>query len=416
MVDLRQPRSHRARPVRLSYVMITRDRRQRTLDTLRELHERTPNTVGDWDVWVVDNGSSDDTAGAVGRFADNVHTIRLNRNEGMSARNHALRRCGGEYVALIDDDSFPLGNAVTDAMAVMDRDAMTAGVVGRALLPDGRAEASAMPGVMIGCATVLRRAVLDEVGGFDPLFFRQAEEYDLSFRIWQHGRRLVRYEDLLFRHDKHSGGRSSALTVRMDLRNNAILADRYLPRPWRRIYRADWVQRYTAIARSQGLTRIAHQARAEAALRCWPQRWRQRTLSPALVEVLFDLDGQAMRIQDWAKREGVRRVVIADLSKNIHATWRGCREAGLDVAAIAENGPAFAGLNYRGVPVLPDDQALNRPFDGIVISNVNPAQAPSRWRGLLTRVDVPLLRLWEPRFLHGPPREQSDAAASPMVA
>ena len=45
----------------------------------------------------------------------------------------------------------------------------------------------------------LRASVLEQVGGFAPEFFRQAEEYDLSFRIWQAGlpRRAVRGRRLL---------------------------------------------------------------------------------------------------------------------------------------------------------------------------------------------------------------------------
>src|ERR1700712_2123511 len=75
------------------------------------------------------------------------------------------------------------------------------------------------------------------------IFFRLAEEYDMSFRIWNAGYRVERFEDIHFGHDKVPGGRCSALTRRMDLRNNMILIERYLPRSMRNAYRHDWLRR-----------------------------------------------------------------------------------------------------------------------------------------------------------------------------
>ena len=102
--------------------------------------------------------------------------------------------------------------------------------------------------MLLGGASVISKSVLDTVGGFSPEFFRQAEEYDLSFRILSSGFRIERFEDVEFFHEKVPGGRSSALTHRMDLRNNLILVERFLPRELRRAYRRDWIRRYSAFA------------------------------------------------------------------------------------------------------------------------------------------------------------------------
>jgi len=96
----------------------------------------------------------------------------------------------------------------------MTRHPKTAALVARVILPDGTAEAPAMPAVTIGGASIIRREALEKVGGFAPEFFRQAEEYDLSLRLWDAGYRIERFEDIHFGHDKVAGGRCSALTRR----------------------------------------------------------------------------------------------------------------------------------------------------------------------------------------------------------
>jgi len=386
--------------MRLSYVIVTWNRCDRLLDTLARLVDTTPLPRDAYEIIVADNASTDGTADEVRRAFPQVNVIQLNRNEGMAGRNHAIRAARGEYITLLDDDSYPLGDAVIRSMNYMDATPRTAAVVGRAMLPNGRPEASALPTVMIGCATTIRRDIFEQVGLFPREFFRQAEEYDLSFRIWEAGYAIERFEDVAFRHDKHVGGRSSELTLRMDLRNNAILAERYLAGELRKAYRADWLQRYHAIAASNGMAGVARKAALEA--RWWAMREAiggRRTLRPATVEMIFGLQEQLLKIDMWAAAHRVRRVVIADLSKNIYATWRACAELGIEVCAIADGSPAYQGLNYRGTRVMGDDVALARPIDGIVIANVNPAQLPGRYEALRQSARVPVLRLWDPRYL-----------------
>src|SRR5207302_7545551 len=126
----------------------------------------------------------------------------------------------------------------------------------------------------------------------------------------------ARFEDIIYRHDKVPTGRSAALSHRMDLRNNLILVERYLPARLRRIYREDFSQRYTAIARHAGCARAAARAKWEA------KAWRLReaaagrqTLSPHTIEDIFQLESQAESIAIWAKQHRARKVAIADFSK-----------------------------------------------------------------------------------------------------
>ncbi|QOV89432.1 glycosyltransferase family 2 protein [Humisphaera borealis] len=386
--------------MKLSYVIVTRNRCQALLRTLDLLERNTGLPRHSWEVIVIDNASDDDTVSRVARLADRVRLVRLDENEGIPARNRGLPLMKGKYVVFLDDDSYPMPGAIPAALQYLAKHTKTAGLVARVVLPDGTAEAPAFPAVTIGGATVLRSDIIRSVGGFAPEFFRQAEEYDLSFRLWAKGYKVERFEDIVFGHDKVPGGRSPALVHRMDLRNNLILVERYLPRPLRKIYRHEFIQRYAILATSEG-----HHDAANAALhdaRVWARREAKvgrKTLTDETVEKIFELGSQARAVSAWAKKHAIRTVAIADWSKNIYATWNACRAAGLQIVGVAENSPAFAGKTYRGAPVLRDDDAAYRMLDGVVLSTISPAKVGPRMEALVRRFAVPTLPLWQPRFL-----------------
>src|SRR3989442_842392 len=238
--------------MKLSYVIITRNRRDALLNTLAKLEQNTGLSRRSWETIVVDNASDDGSPEAVAKKFRSAKIILLSENEGMPARNHGFKKARGRYVCMLDDDSYPEEGAIAKSIGHLEHNPKSAGVVGRVVLPDGSFEGPALPCVLLGGASVVRKAVLDQTGGFSPEFFRQAEEYDLSFRILRLGYAIERFEDVVFRHDKVPGGRSSALVHRMDLRNNLILVERFLPKSLRRAYRHDWVRRYSALAPHDG--------------------------------------------------------------------------------------------------------------------------------------------------------------------
>lgn len=386
--------------MRLSYVLITYNRRDALLRTLERIEANTTTDRADYEIIVVDNRSSDGTAEALAQHYPHVAVLRSNENLGMPARNIALDAAGGDYIAILDDDSYPAPGSTERAMDYMDSCETVGAVTGRVELPDGRCEASAMPGVLIGCASIIRKAVIDQIGGFAPEFFRQAEEYDFSFRLAAAGWTVERFEDLVFHHDKHASGRSSAMTARMDLRNNLILVERFIPETWRRTYREDWSQRYWAIAKHSGHPNAGRRARFEAA--AWTVREAatgRQTLDDEVFENLFGIDRISRRIIDWAEQTGVNRVVLADLAKNMYPVVRGCRHAGLEIVAIADDAPAFNGLDYRDVTVVDTDTALAASPDAIVVANTSPARVVERADDLRTRFSGPVLTLWEPTFI-----------------
>ena len=93
--------------MKLSYVIVTYNRRDVLLSTLARLRTATPLARDRWETWVVDNASTDTTADAVALRHPEVQLIRNQRNEGMAGRNRAFAKARGEYVITLDDDSYP---------------------------------------------------------------------------------------------------------------------------------------------------------------------------------------------------------------------------------------------------------------------------------------------------------------------
>ena len=391
----------------ISYVIITHNRRDVLLASLVRLREATHLPIGQWEAIVVDNGSSDGTAQALAVTCPWVRFIELPTNTGTAARNRGAAIAQGQWLVFLDDDSRPRPGSIKAALEYVNDQSDVAILGGPVFLPDGRQDWGALPLVPPGCGLMVRRSVFLEVGGFRDDLFMAAEEYDLVFRIVQactkcqlghdgHEKWPVqRLKSLQFDHDKTPTGRDSARVMALDLRNNLLIAQRYLPRPIRRFFRDDWLRRYSALLRHAGFSDQIGPAVASARRLIAQERGRPTSLlSPANIELLFGLDDQTSRIAAWSRRHHVQRVIIADHCKTLWTTWQACIRCDLEVAAVADNHCAYRGLSYRNVPILPDQEARQWAIDAVVLSNINPAHVETRLAQLANRYDVPVLALW----------------------
>src|SRR5215207_6642971 len=107
--------------MKLSYVIITRNRRDALLQTLARLNENTRLSKRSWEAIVVDNASDDGSPEAVAKKFRSVRLVRLPENEGMPARNHGFKIARGRYVCMLDDDSYPTGDAIPMSLAHLER-------------------------------------------------------------------------------------------------------------------------------------------------------------------------------------------------------------------------------------------------------------------------------------------------------
>ncbi len=168
-------------------------------------------TFSDFELVVVDDGSTDGTAAAVERHAQEDDRIRLVRqsNRGLSAaRNVALQHSSGAYLAILDSDDAWMPSFLDSQIGILERrpdvDIITtnAWFVGGSRSgrtagpqpdprpdPDLRHLLEDETAVFVMC--VFRRRVYDAIGGFDEAF-RSNEDYDFWIRAAMAGFRFAR--------------------------------------------------------------------------------------------------------------------------------------------------------------------------------------------------------------------------------
>jgi GT2 family glycosyltransferase len=174
-------------------------------ETLRSvLAQDYPN----FEVWVVDDGSTDNTGAIVTAFAlkdDRVQLLQQANGGVAAARNFGIRRARGEYVALLDaDDLWEVGALRTWVRTFEQVTSRVAVVYGWSLdvdesnLPTGGFHAARIRGKVLGTllvhnflgnasSTMVRRSSLLEVGGYDSSLrdrrSQGCEDWDLYFKL-----------------------------------------------------------------------------------------------------------------------------------------------------------------------------------------------------------------------------------------
>ncbi len=176
------------------------------------LESVTAQTYQDYELIVVDDGSTDGTAAVVESYMRQDRRIHLIRqhNRGMAAaRNVALARARGTLCALLDSDDiwFPWYLAEQldvlarcPDVAVLSANAINLGgsLDGQPLLVLPRATgirslslaALVRAEDSMSIFSVFRREVVDAIGGFD-VTLRRSEDYDLWLRAAQAGFRIA---------------------------------------------------------------------------------------------------------------------------------------------------------------------------------------------------------------------------------
>jgi mycofactocin glycosyltransferase len=170
------------------------------LDSLLEL--RYPDDL--LELLVVDNGSRDGTAAVLRGYGGRIVRLDESTRGPAAARNAGLRAARGEVVAFTDADCRVDPDWLTAIVAPLaDWSTGIAGGTIRAMPPVGdverfgevihdhrRAIEVYEPPYAITMNWASRRAVLQELGGFDERF-RRGEDVDLSYRMIQAGYTLV---------------------------------------------------------------------------------------------------------------------------------------------------------------------------------------------------------------------------------
>jgi GT2 family glycosyltransferase len=299
-----------------------------------------------FEVVVVDNGSDDDSAEMVLKdYAENTRfrteLIRNSENRGFcAANNQGFLASDSEFVALLNNDAEAepawlekltsafherpdVGMAASKIL--VHEDPRRIDKAGHLIYPDGqnrgrgsgeldqgqydRVEEVLWPD---GCAAMYRRAMLDEIGGFDEDFFAYADDAELGLRARIAGWKCQYIPGAVVRHHRGAtlGVRSSR---RLELieRNRVLLAVKLFP--WSLLW---WNPLYYALRLGAGVwAAITGQGevgkypgvrgKISAALAMLKGDWQALWLIPRMLAKR----GEMARIRKLSPRE-VRKLIL----------------------------------------------------------------------------------------------------------
>lgn len=161
------------------------------------------------DVIVVDNASEDGSSEMVSDEFPEVELIRRETNCGVSGWNDGFERAQGDLLLVLDDDCYLPPDGLSRAIAAMsEHDAdLVSFAVGAADEPGYRFDQAYRTGLLTfwGCAALIRREVIEEIGGYDPEIFVWAHEVEFMLRFFDRGFRHLHLPEVVAVHMKDTG-------------------------------------------------------------------------------------------------------------------------------------------------------------------------------------------------------------------
>jgi len=195
-------------------------------------------TYRDFEIIVVDDGSTDDSAVVAQQYSDSVRYIRQ-ANQGLAgARNTGIRAARADLVALLDSDDVWLPTYLERIMGLVAQyrqavvyycRAQCMDAEGRDLFqllggpvvpPDTIYQTLLRANFLIPSTVTMRRSVVVTADLFD-VAFRRLQDWELWIRLLKQGHRFVGLEDVLVRYRIHgsslsvdpTGGQRAAMAL-----------------------------------------------------------------------------------------------------------------------------------------------------------------------------------------------------------
>ena len=247
---------------RVDVGVVTYNTRDLTVSALRRLVEGTTDV--DIRLLVYDNASADGTAEAVAREVPSALVIAGERNLGFAAGTNALiARSDADWFLALNSDAWPEPGALRTLLDTGLAQPRAGALAPLLLRPDGALEHSThpFPGLRVaavsalggyqrfgrawaeehllngawrhdrarrvdwavGAALLMRRAAIEEVGGFDERFFMYAEDLEWCWRAARWGWEIWFTPDAVVRHVGNASGETAYGTRR----SAAVLRNTY---------------------------------------------------------------------------------------------------------------------------------------------------------------------------------------------
>lgn len=280
----------------VSVVIVNYNTRDLLLSCLQSVY--ASEGIGDPEVFVVDNGSSDGSVEAVSKQFPCVNVISCGRNMGFSrANNLAIPRAYGKYVLLLNPDTRVEKDCLRKMVAFMDHHPEVGISTCKVLLGDGKLDLAcrrSFPGLWAGFCRAsglsalfprskvfagynltfldenetheveavngafmfCRRSGIDEVGLLDEDYFMYIEDLDWCYRFRAAGWRIAYYPVAVTYHFKGQSSRAnSEAMIRELFRSTRLFYRKHYGKRWTLVKRWTvegglWLWEYMTLARN----------------------------------------------------------------------------------------------------------------------------------------------------------------------
>ena len=237
----------------VSIIIVNYNTKKLTLECIQSIYNS--NMLYQFEIFVVDNHSSDGSVHAIREAFPSVKVIENEENVGFSkANNQAILESKGRYILLLNSDTIVLENTISYSIDFMNRDKSIGATGCKVALPDGTLDKACHRGFptpeasfyyltglakkfpnnprfnsyhkgylnmdetheidcLVGAYMMVRRETIDQVGMLDETFFMYGEDIDWCYRIKEAGWKIYYTPKVTITHYKGASSRKKPFKI-----------------------------------------------------------------------------------------------------------------------------------------------------------------------------------------------------------
>ncbi len=195
----------------VSINILSYNRKDELKNTLQQVCSQNYKSI---EVIVVDNDSSDGTSEMVTKEFPEVKFMGLNNNVGISGWNEGFKIALGEYILVLDDDSYPDKETIQkgiDEFQKNDRLGIVAFEIFNTRIKKSETkEFLPRPYLFVGCGALIKKELLNKIGYYNEDYFIYLHELDYSARCYDHGYEIMYLPSVLVFHNQNMNSRGKS--------------------------------------------------------------------------------------------------------------------------------------------------------------------------------------------------------------
>ncbi|MBI1937277.1 MAG: glycosyltransferase [Ignavibacteriales bacterium] len=183
--------------------ILTYNRREDLRNTLQKVSSQNYKNI---ETVVVDNASTDGTAEMIRGEFPFVKYIGLEKNIGIAGWNEGFKSAKGEYIFVLDDDSYPTDDCIQKGIEKFwanNKLAVAGFQIFNTFLKEFEISKPVHnPKFFIGCGALIKKEIFSDVGYYNSNIFVYYHEHDFTARCYSKYYDVVILEDAVVIHNQ----------------------------------------------------------------------------------------------------------------------------------------------------------------------------------------------------------------------